>query len=183
MDRLKIAFAKLFLSFDDIETYKQSGNVIYYCPKSDPPVTEEEIAHALGAELGFDVPVFIKTRDQLQSIIATNPFLTRTNIDMTKLHATFLAQGFDADIQRKLLQLNATPDEAILVGEVVYLNCPNGYGRTKLSNNSIEKLAKVPCTTRNWNSVLALQSLCDHIKGECAPATPENTKTKKRFRS
>jgi len=42
---------------------------------------------------------------------------------------------------------------------VIYLYCPNGYGRTKLNNAFFEKALKVPATTRNWRTVRALQEL------------------------
>ncbi|MDE1870060.1 MAG: hypothetical protein KGH71_03690, partial [Candidatus Micrarchaeota archaeon] len=38
----------------------------------------------------------------------------------------------------------------------IYLYYPNGYGRTKLSNNFFEKKLKVEATTRNWKTVNAL---------------------------
>lgn len=45
---------------------------------------------------------------------------------------------------------------ALLSGGVVYLYCPDGYGRTKINSTWWEKALGVPCTTRNWNTVLAI---------------------------
>jgi uncharacterized protein (DUF1697 family) len=45
-------------------------------------------------------------------------------------------------------------------GRVVLLHCPHGYGKTKLNNSYFERVLKVPATTRNWRTVLALQALC-----------------------
>ena len=44
-------------------------------------------------------------------------------------------------------------------GQEIYLYCPNGYGRTKLSNVAIEKKLGLEATTRNWKSVNALLGL------------------------
>lgn len=41
----------------------------------------------------------------------------------------------------------------------MYLFCPNGYGRTKLSNAFFERKLKVPATTRNWKTVTALHDM------------------------
>jgi uncharacterized protein (DUF1697 family) len=44
-----------------------------------------------------------------------------------------------------------------VVGEQeVYLFCPNGYGRTKLSNAFLERKLDLTATTRNWKTVTAL---------------------------
>lgn len=53
------------------------------------------------------------------------------------------------------------PDELTLVPEqrLVYLHCPNGYGRTKVNNAFVERRLKTAATTRNWKSVLALHEL------------------------
>jgi uncharacterized protein (DUF1697 family) len=46
----------------------------------------------------------------------------------------------------------------------VYLYCPNGYGRTKLTNTFWEKKLKVGATTRNWNTVNKLLELAEAIQ-------------------
>jgi uncharacterized protein (DUF1697 family) len=43
--------------------------------------------------------------------------------------------------------------------EEIYVFCPGGYGRTKLSNNYFERQLGVPATTRNWKTVLALHEM------------------------
>lgn len=48
---------------------------------------------------------------------------------------------------------------AVLVGQAIYLHCPHGYGRTKLSNAWFEKALGVPTTTRNWRTVRALEAM------------------------
>ena len=66
-----------------------------------------------------------------------------------------LKSGFD-----KLKLPAQAGEQAVAAGRVIYLYCPNGYGRTKLNNTFFEKALGVPATTRNWRTVLALQALC-----------------------
>jgi uncharacterized protein (DUF1697 family) len=47
-------------------------------------------------------------------------------------------------------------DEFLIYDQEIYLFCPNGYGRTKLSNNFFERKLSVSATTRNWKTVKAL---------------------------
>ena len=51
------------------------------------------------------------------------------------------------------------PDEFRLVGQQIYLHCPNGYGRTKLTNAYFEKQLGVAATTRNWKTVTKVAEL------------------------
>jgi uncharacterized protein (DUF1697 family) len=46
-----------------------------------------------------------------------------------------------------------------VVGRDVYLFCPEGYGRTKLSNAFFEKHLSSEATTRNWKTVTTLVSM------------------------
>jgi uncharacterized protein (DUF1697 family) len=41
----------------------------------------------------------------------------------------------------------------------VYLHCPGGYGKTKLSNTLIEKKLGTAATTRGWRTVCAISEL------------------------
>ena len=48
-----------------------------------------------------------------------------------------------------------------MVGTEVYLQCPNGYGPSKLSNAYFERGLGVAATTRNWRTVNALAELAN----------------------
>jgi uncharacterized protein (DUF1697 family) len=50
-------------------------------------------------------------------------------------------------------------DEFVRCGQEIYLFCPSGYGKTKLSNDFFERKLKVAATTRNWKTVNALGTL------------------------
>ena len=55
--------------------------------------------------------------------------------------------------------MNAGPDQWQGRESEIYLYCPDGYGRTKLSNNALEKLLSVTATTRNWRTVNQLYQM------------------------
>ena len=50
-------------------------------------------------------------------------------------------------------------DEFIVRGAEIYLHCPNGYGRSKLSNAYFDSQARTMSTVRNWRTVLKLLEL------------------------
>lgn len=43
--------------------------------------------------------------------------------------------------------------------KLIKMDCPNGYGRSRLSNTAIEKKLSVGATTRNWKTVNTLLAL------------------------
>ena len=59
MDRLRASFEAL--GFDQVQTYVQSGNVIFRAAKSSPAVLSKKIEARILKEFGFSVPVISKT--------------------------------------------------------------------------------------------------------------------------
>ena len=72
---------------------------------------------------------------------------------------TFLGAKPTQALAKALDPSISPPDELRVAGREVYLLCPNGYGRSKLSNAFFEKHLDVVATTRNWRTVLALAAL------------------------
>ncbi len=89
----------------------------------------------------------------MNSVIRRNPFVGEAEIDQSRLHVTFLATVPARAALKALGDIPAGSDEFRHSGKEIYLYCPNGYGKTKLSNNVIEKVLATRGTTRNWNTV------------------------------
>jgi uncharacterized protein (DUF1697 family) len=146
------------LGFKNVTTYVQSGNVIFEA--GGPPSSwSSSIDQKLAGETRSSVTVLLRTPGELKKIIARNPFLKEKGIDQSRLHVTFLASAAGKDALKKLSAVNAGADQFRISDKEVYLYCPNGYGRTKLSNNALEKALSVKATTRNWNTVNKLYEI------------------------
>ena len=52
--------------------------------------------------------------------------------------------------------LKASKDEVMYGEKEIYLYVPDGYGKSKLDNNTLERKLKVRATTRNWKTTLTL---------------------------
>jgi uncharacterized protein (DUF1697 family) len=100
----------------------------------------------------------LRTQSELAKLVEASPFSKRES-DPTRLHVTFLAERAKRDRIDALEDKRFEPDEFEVVGDAVYLYCPNGYGRSKLSNAFFEKQLGVAATTRNWRTVTALAKL------------------------
>jgi uncharacterized protein (DUF1697 family) len=146
------------LGHTDIVTYIQSGNVVFTGRSKSAAAVIRGIEERITSELGLDVKVLLRSRDELAGVAAGNPFL-RAGADAARLHVTFLAGIPDAALVRTLEAFAAGPDEIRVRGRDAYLHCPDGYGNTKLNNAFVEKRLQATATTRNWNSVTKLLEL------------------------
>jgi len=152
MERLRASFAAL--GFGEVRTYVQSGNVVFQSErKSELTRTiEAKIQH----DFGFTVPVLIKTSKELAQIVRDNPLLRAKGIDVSKLHVTFLSNAPPKTAASVLEDLATTRERFRISNREIYLYCPDGYGNSKLANNTIEKKFSLVATTRNWRTVNAL---------------------------
>lgn len=151
---------ELFMSMGakDVETYLRSGNVLFDSEEEDAGRLRSNIEDRLLKDLGFGVKVFVKTELDLRRVVERMPF---ARLDMDKMHVTFLSAVPEDFPMADVDSAKAQGEEFALVGKEIYLYCPAGYGRTKLSNNYFEKKLRVDATTRNWRSVNALLLLAE----------------------
>lgn len=151
------------LGFRNVETYVQSGNIVFRAPSTSPSLLSKRISEAILRDVGFSVPVLVKTRREMGIVIKRNPFLKEHGIDRSKLHVTFLSTVVSKSALGNLDGLSTTPDRFSLRGREIYLYCPGGYGKTKLSNAAFEKALSVSATTRNWNTVTTLFEMASNL--------------------
>ncbi|MFT4030992.1 MAG: DUF1697 domain-containing protein [Siphonobacter sp.] len=147
MPELKALYEKL--GFNKVQTYIQSGNVIF--ETEETPTLAQTIEQGITSQFGFEIPVIIRRKSALAQIIAGNPFLKDNSAFEDKMHVTLLANEPTPAVIEKIHDY--PPDQYKIIGKEIYLYCPNGYGRTKLTNTFFEKKLKVIATTRNWRTI------------------------------
>ncbi len=157
MEKLRGSFSAL--GFGDVQTYVQSGNVVFEAKSDSAASVAKKIEEKIKRDFGFSVPVFLTTPERMAETIKRNPFLKSAEIDQSKLHVTFLSADAPKTASEQLQPLAVTPEQFHIIGWEIYLYCPNGYGNTKLSNTTIEKKLSVGATTRNWKTVNALLAM------------------------
>jgi uncharacterized protein (DUF1697 family) len=155
MSDLRDLFAGL--GAEDVSTYVQSGNVVF-TSRERPKALIPAIETRLERDLGVGVTVLLRTQAELGSVVSGNPF-GNGKYDPGKLHVTFLADRPEPARVRRLDPTRSKPDEFRVAGKEVYLHCPHGYGRSKLTNAFFEKHLGVAATTRNWKTVTKLADL------------------------
>lgn len=152
------------LGFEEVTNYIQSGNVIF---KAQDHMTDiqaaEMIMQSIFQKYGFKVQVLIRTIDEMINTQMINPFMENKEIDIKKLHFTFLTDMPNPEYLESIKNFDYPPDQFVIVGKDVFVYCPNGYGKSKISNDFFENKLKVSATTRNWRTVNTLVEIATNL--------------------
>jgi uncharacterized protein (DUF1697 family) len=151
MLELKMMFENL--DFSEVETYIQSGNVVFQSEKTDKIGLIDLIKEQIIITFGFDVEVIVVTKEEMINIRDKNPFLKDLSKDIDKFYLTFLSDKPADDRIESLKSVDYRPEEYILDNTTIYFYAANGYGRAKMNNNFFESKLKIFATTRNWKTV------------------------------
>ena len=163
MDALKEMYEDLH--FTNIQTYIQSGNVIFQSVQSEPKDLRQRISNELMKKFGFEIPVIVLDTIELKEIAERNPFKSNKTKDISHLHVTFLSSKPERIDNTMIIQNKAKEEEFAITDKAVYLYCPNGYGRTKWTNTFFENKLKVEATTRNWKTTIELLRIAEKQMG------------------
>lgn len=159
MTELKQLFIEL--GYRNVTSYIQSGNMIFDSNINEQFVIEQEIKNGITQVFGYSVNVLVLSKEKLEDVFKSNPFIQKTNIDNSKLHVTLLNDEPFSEGIKQIKELSANQDTFEIIDKCIYIYCPNGYGNTKLTNNLFERKLKSSATTRNWNTISKLMELCN----------------------
>jgi uncharacterized protein (DUF1697 family) len=151
---LKMADLKAILTgieFKNVTTYIQSGNVIFDSNEIDKSLLERKIREAIKRKSRIEVAIFVKTKEQIQSLVSNNPF--EKNMDEKRIYVTMLSKAPVGEKVGKIEAVNGANEKFILKKDVIYSYYGNGYGKSKYTNNYFEKVLDVSATTRNWTTI------------------------------
>jgi uncharacterized protein (DUF1697 family) len=135
------------IGWKEVKTYIQSGNIIFESDDSNEDLGVE-LSKEILDQYGFEVPVIIRSVENLQTSIGKNPFYDSV-ADINKLHLTFLKAK---PLEESLQEINSQsfePDQFVIDNQDVFIYCEGKYHESKLTNNFFEKKLKVGATTRN----------------------------------
>jgi uncharacterized protein (DUF1697 family) len=142
---------------EDVRTLLQSGNVVLSSTLK-PPRLERLLAEQIAEGFGFDVPVVVRTRDELAEVIERNP-LAEVADDPKRLQVTFLSAEPDPAAIAGLEDVALGGERFVVSGREIYAWHPDGLARSELAKQLAGR--KVAGTARNWNTVTKLLALAD----------------------
>jgi len=145
---------KMFESFglDNVQTYIQTGNVIFQSPEKNSSVLEEQIERQLEKAVGKRIPLFVRTIRDVQKMAHACPFNPQ---DEETVHVVILQKQPHKKNVDALLALRSDADDFASKGKEVY-NLRRNRDQSIFSNNLIEKTLEVMGTTRNLTTIKKL---------------------------
>jgi uncharacterized protein (DUF1697 family) len=161
MAELKALFTTL--KYAHVQTYIQSGNIVYQAKATDQQKLSATIQKEIKNTFGFEVPVITFSLAYLEKVIKASPFVKDITKDTAFLHVTFLS---DTPLQETITIIKKGDyknDAVEIKGNTIYLYCPDGYSKTKLTNGFLENKLKVTATTRNWKTTNELLRIAKEV--------------------
>jgi len=130
------------MGFEEVGTFRASGNVVFASPKRE---AEGKLAQRVEAELdkrlGYDVPVFLRSSEEVAAIAAQQPFdRKRVEKSKGKLQVSLLMKKPSAAAKKKVLALASDEDLLAIEGRELYWLPSGGLLKTDLDLKAIEAL-------------------------------------------
>ena len=134
-------------------TFIASGNLLFTSSKSEAKL-REALEQRLGKHMGADVPVMVRTAEEMAEAIAANPFADEPG---NRVYAIFLN---DRPAAEAIAGARNVADERMALGaREIYVHYPTGMGQSKLAIPAADK-----GTARNMNSVAKMAALLADLR-------------------
>ena len=147
-----------------VRNYIQSGNVVFEAEPARAGVLAAHVYAEIETRFGLRVPVMLRSARELRAVASKSPFLG-TGASLASLHVMFLADDPGKSRAASLDPERSPPDRFVVRGREIYLACPNGVGRSKLTSAWFDAKLGTVSTARNWNTVLKLVAMCGEREG------------------
>lgn len=157
MAALKAMFESL--GYDRVRTYIQSGNVIFESGDNNSELLAVTISAKIIETFGFDVSVQVRTLEQLEAVIAGNPFEIFEEEDYKRLYVSFLEKEPSEEALEQLRPYGDGADKLHVAGRAIYTLYEVSVSQSALFKVPMEKLLGTSITARNWNTVNKLAAL------------------------
>jgi uncharacterized protein (DUF1697 family) len=141
--------------FDEVASFRTSGNVVFSSAGSTEEIARQ-LERALEDEFGFEVPVFVRTRAQVHTIAAREPFPKgQVKASKGKLQVVLLGAKPAKREADQVLELAGTEDRLALEGKELYWLPSGGTQRSALDLGAIDR-AVGPYTMRTMGTIESL---------------------------
>ncbi|MCE3198591.1 DUF1697 domain-containing protein [Paenibacillus sonchi] len=157
MQALKAMFESL--GYSRVRTYIQSGNVVFESNRAQAAELEAVISAAIRETFGFDVSVMSRSLEELEAVIAGNPFEPPAEEGYKRLYISFLAEAPSKEALEKLRPYEEGADKLHVAGKEMYTLYEVSASQSPLFKVQLDKLLGTSITARNWNTVNKLAAM------------------------
>lgn len=143
--------------FENVRTYIQSGNVILESSEKNTLKIEETIKNTILNYFGFEVSVLVMTKLGLERIFKDCPFLEEKK---KASYFIMLHNAPDETLIKVASEKVYEGEEYIIINDCIYYFSVKGFGQSKFNVNYFERKLDTFATSRNYNTMVKLLSLC-----------------------
>jgi len=141
------------LGFAVVACFRASGNVVFAAEDGSEAKLAERIEAGLGEALGYEVPVFLRSADELSALAVHEPFdATAVEASKGKLQVALLPKRPAAKARKEALAEASDEDRLALEGRELYWLPSGGISKSDLNLKAIEA-AVGPWTMRTMGTV------------------------------
>ncbi len=144
------------IGLEAVQTYIQSGNVIFSSSEKEIQKLELKIHEAIKTHFGFEVPILVKTPKELQKVFDDCPFPEEKKVNS---YFTLLYAIPDKDLIVDASKISYPNEEFVIINDCIYFYSSTGYGKAKYNNNFFERKLKTTATARNYKTMVKLLEL------------------------
>jgi uncharacterized protein (DUF1697 family) len=137
------------LGFDRVTTFIASGNVVF--DAEDDSSMAERIESALHAELGFEVPAFLRSTAEVIDVAGADPFP-----DADEVEVSFLKSEPEPADARALEETAAGVDRLAVIGREVYWGHSGPRSGSKHTETRVVRTLGMMTTQRSMRTVRRL---------------------------
>jgi uncharacterized protein (DUF1697 family) len=132
------------------ETLLASGNIIADIGRAAPASAAAKLEKAIAATFGFESAVIVRTADELDGVIARQPFKT---FEPKLLQTHFMVTPPTKAQIAALETFNKGREEYVIDGREMFIRYTSGIATSKLTAPVLRRLLGTPGTARNWSTV------------------------------
>lgn len=145
------------LGYTSVATILNSGNAVFSANTGKAATHAARISNAISSRFQFDVPVIVKSAEELHSVIAGSPI--KVAAPEHSRYLVTLVQDYKllADLSA-VTALAVAPEKFVVGSHAAYMHCPAGILQSKVGKALLGKAGR-SATTRNWATILKLQAL------------------------
>lgn len=142
------------MGFEEVATFRASGNVVFSNPGREAEAKlAQRVEAELDARLGYDVPVFLRTIEEVAAIAAHEPFDPKAVAKSKgKLQVSLLREKPSATARKQVLALASDEDLLAIEGRELYWLPSGGLLESDLDLKAIEALLS-PDTRRTMGTI------------------------------
>jgi uncharacterized protein (DUF1697 family) len=144
------------LGYGAVKTVVQSGNIVLEST-ARPARLEQDLRTAIADRFGVDVPIVVRTAQELAAVVDANPFPDAA-ADPKRFHVYFLESSCPPADAQTIEAADVAPEQVRIAGREIYAWHVNGVMGSTLSPLLTKKLS-IAATARNWNTVTKLLAL------------------------